>query len=166
VIEHPAPSAERRVRIAIALGSNLGDRHAHLAFATHSLRGLLQDMVVSPAIETAPVGVGPQPDYLNAAAVGKTGLAPRALLEALRAIECARGRARPHAGAARTLDLDLVLYGDDRIDEPGLVVPHPRFRERGFVLEPLAAIAPEMRDPVTGLMVGELLARLRAAGRR
>ena len=76
------------------------------------------------------------------------------------AIEAERGRERPFPGAARTLDLDLILFGDQIIDEPGLIVPHPRFRERRFVLEPLAEIAPEMVDPVTGQTVEELLAAM------
>ena len=146
-------------RVAIALGSNLGDRHAHLAFAADRLRNLLTGLTISPFHETDPVGVGPQPRFLNGAVVGETTQTARALLDALLAIERERGRERPYPGAARSLDLDLVLYGDARIDEPGLVVPHPRFRERRFVLEPLAEIAPTMRDPVTRLTVAELLAR-------
>ena len=82
------------------------------------------------------------------------------MLAALHAIEHARGRARPFPNAPRTLDLDLILFGDDVIDEQGLTVPHPRFRERRFVLEPLAEIAPDMRDPVTGKAVSELLKEL------
>jgi 2-amino-4-hydroxy-6-hydroxymethyldihydropteridine diphosphokinase len=160
LIERQAPSAERQVRVAIALGSNLGERQANLDFATDRLRALLRGAILSPVIDTEPVGVGPQPRFLNAAAVGVTDLPARALLDALLDIERARGRVRPHPGAARTLDLDLILYGDDRIDEPGLLVPHPRFRERRFVLEPLAVIAPDLRDPVTGLTVGELFLAL------
>ncbi len=148
------------VRVAIALGSNLGDRRAHLDFASQRLRALIEGAVLSPLIETDPVGVEPQPQFLNGAVVGATDLSPRALLEALQGIERARGRTRPHPGAPRTLDLDLILYGDDTIGEPDLQVPHPRFRERRFVLAPLAAVAPDLRDPVTGLTVGELLARL------
>ena len=106
------------------------------------------------------MGVGPQPRFLNAAAVGDTAFSPRALLEALLAVERACGRERPFAGAPRTVDLDLILYGDAIISEPGLVVPHPRFRERRFVLAPLAEIAPEWIDPVTRLTVGTLLERL------
>jgi len=148
-------------RVAVALGSNLGDRHAHLDHAVARLRSLLQQLAVSRYHDTVPVGVtGPQPIYLNAVAVGDTALAPRDLLDALLAIEAERGRERPHANAARTLDLDLILYGGRVIDEPGLVVPHPRFRERRFVLEPLVEVAPNFRDPVTGKSARQLLGDL------
>jgi len=81
----------------------------------------------------------------------------RKLLESLLAIEDERDRERPYPNAPRSLDLDLILFGDATIDEPGLIVPHPRFRERRFVLEPLAEIAPDMKDPVTGTTIVELL---------
>jgi 2-amino-4-hydroxy-6-hydroxymethyldihydropteridine diphosphokinase len=96
----------------------------------------------------------------SAVAVGETSLTPREVLEALLAIERDYGRERPYPGAPRTLDLDLILIGSDVRTEPGLEVPHPRFRERFFVLGPLAEVAPEMTDPVTGLRAGELLRRL------
>jgi 2-amino-4-hydroxy-6-hydroxymethyldihydropteridine diphosphokinase len=150
-------------RVAIALGSNVGDRRGHLDYAVAALRALLTDVAVSRYYDTVPVGVsGPQAMFLNAAAVGYTALKPRALLDALLAIEQERGRERPYLNAPRTLDLDLILAGDTVAVEPGLVLPHPRFRERRFVLEPLAAVAPELRDPVSGRTVAELLSDVAA----
>ncbi len=112
--------------------------------------------------DTDPVGVpDDQPRYLNGVVVGETTLGPRALLNTLLAIEAAAGRTRPSPRAPRTLDLDLILYGNQRIEEPGLAVPHPRFRERLFVLEPLAAIAPDLVDPVSGKSISALLAQIR-----
>ena len=149
-------------RVAIALGSNLGDRRAAISFATERLAALLSSPVLSDIIETDPVGEGldDQPLYLNAVLVGETTLGARALLEAMQRVETEFGRERPFPGAARTLDLDLILLGDTLVSEPGLEVPHPRFRERFFVLGPLAEIAPDMRDPLTGLKVWELLRAL------
>jgi 2-amino-4-hydroxy-6-hydroxymethyldihydropteridine diphosphokinase len=145
---------------AIALGSNLGDRQAHLDHAVTRLHQLLRGLTVSQYRDTAPVQMrGPQRLVLNAAAVGQTALSAREVLDALLAIEQERERERAFLHAPRTLDLDLILFGDLVIDEPGLVVPHPRFRERRFVLEPLAEIAPKLVDPVSGLTVRELLAR-------
>ena len=143
--------------VAIALGSNLGDRERFLRDAIDALGAFVTNLRVSSFHDTAPVGVEEQPRFLNAAVVGETSLDPRALLTRLLEIEQRFGRERPHPGAARTLDLDLILYGDEMVDESGLVVPHPRFRERGFVLEPLAEIASDWRDPVTGKTVEELL---------
>ena len=150
------------MKVAIAIGSNLGDRRAAIRYAVDRLSGLVTDGSLSDIIETEPEGegLGDQPLYLNAVMVGETTLGARALLDALLAIESGFGRRRPAPGAARTLDLDLLLLGDQTIDEPGLHVPHPRFRERFFVLGPLAELAPDMRDPVTGLRVAELLRAL------
>ena len=145
--------------VAIALGSNLGDRVAHLTVAAARLCQLLTDFRLSTFHETEPVAVSAQPRFLNAAATGTTRLSAGELLQHLLAIEAACGRARPYAGAPRTLDLDLILYGEDVIDEPGLRVPHPRFRDRAFVLDPLTEIAPDWRDPVTGATVAELARR-------
>jgi 2-amino-4-hydroxy-6-hydroxymethyldihydropteridine diphosphokinase len=151
--------------VAIAIGSNLGDRRAALQFAIGRLSSLLADISFSDIIETNPEGLDgevlpDQPLYLNAVVSGSTTLGARALLDAILGIERDYGRERPFPGAPRTLDLDLVLLGDVILNEPGLHVPHPRFRERFFVLGPLAEIAPDMVDPVTGLRVGELLVRL------
>ena len=152
-------------RVAIAIGSNLGDREANLDFAVDRLPPFISDLIVSTYVETAPMGVADQPMFLNAALVGTTLLPPAGLLNAMLTIEAACGRTRPHRGAARTLDLDLILYGDQVLNEPRLIVPHPRFRERQFVLAPLAAIAPDAVDPVTGSTVVELLQQLRLASR-
>ena len=146
-------------RVAIALGSNVGDRRGHLDYAVSALREILSHVTVSRYYDTVPVGVsGPQAMYLNAAIAGDTTMTPNTLLEALLAIEAQRGRERPYVNAPRTLDLDLILHGNEVRDEPGLVLPHPRFRERRFVLEPLAAVAPDLRDPISGKTVAELLA--------
>jgi 2-amino-4-hydroxy-6-hydroxymethyldihydropteridine diphosphokinase len=150
-----------RITVAVALGSNLSDRRAHLDFAASRLESFLTQLRVSRYHETDPVGVpGDQPAFLNAAAVGETAMTAREVLDALLTIERERGRERPFPGAARTLDLDLVLFGDLVSSDPILSVPHPRFRERRFVLEPLAEVAPDLVDPVTGLRVAELLARI------
>jgi 2-amino-4-hydroxy-6-hydroxymethyldihydropteridine diphosphokinase len=160
----PSPGfgeAGRPVRVAIALGSNLGDRDASLRWAANALAAFVDQLTLSSFIETAPVGVDdPQPSYLNAAAAGFTTLGPRPLLGELQSLERARGRIRTTRNAARTLDLDLILYGDVTLDEPGLVVPHPRFRDRAFVLAPLSEVAGDMVDPVTRLTVRDLAARL------
>jgi 2-amino-4-hydroxy-6-hydroxymethyldihydropteridine diphosphokinase len=147
--------------VAIALGSNLGDRDGYLRSAIAALQPAIKNLRVSTFHDTAPIGVGAQPTFLNATAVGETSLSARALLDTLLTVEREFGRERPFSGAPRTLDLDLILYGDAIIDEaPSLIVPHPRFRERRFVLEPLAEIAPDWRDPVTRQTVEELLRNL------
>ena len=146
------------VFVAVALGSNLGDRHAHLAWAARQLETVLDDARMSPIVETAPVDVpDAQPPYLNAVVTGLTAHPPERLLQILMGLEGQRGRLRTSHRGARTLDLDLILYGDRVIDSAALTVPHPRFRNRRFVLEPLASLAPDVRDPVTGQTVTELL---------
>jgi 2-amino-4-hydroxy-6-hydroxymethyldihydropteridine diphosphokinase len=147
--------------VAIALGSNLGDREAHLTRALAALGTSIEHLRASAFIDNAPVGVTePQPRYLNAVAVGDTRLSAREVLNHLLAIERAHGRVRFHPNAARTLDLDLILYGREIIDEPGLIVPHPRFRDRPFVLRPLADLVPDWIDPVSGATIAALVERL------
>jgi 2-amino-4-hydroxy-6-hydroxymethyldihydropteridine diphosphokinase len=148
----------------IALGSNLGDRERHLAAATAALRALrgIRDVELSRVYETDPVGPGEQRPYLNAVARVRTGLSPRALLDRLLAIERSEGRERSaERNAPRTLDLDLLLYGECEIEEPGLVVPHPRISQRPFVLEPLCDLAPDLVFPGAAAPVSALAAAVR-----
>jgi len=160
----------RVVTAAVGVGSNLGDREAMLALAWEALASFegVSGLRMSSAHETPALtlpGSPPQPDYLNAAAVMETTLGARALLELLLSIERRAGRDRatePRWGA-RVLDLDLLVYGDAVIDEEGLTVPHPRMREREFVLAPLAEVAPGLVAPGgDGATVSELLSRFRA----
>lgn len=151
----------------IALGSNLDDPAAQVTAALAALAALPQSRLCaqSSLYRTAPVGYADQPDFINAAAAIETALAPRVLLDALLALEVARGRARQFANAPRTLDLDLLLYGERQMDEPGLTLPHPRMHERAFVLVPLAEIAPDCMIPGRGT-VAALLRRVDVCGVR
>lgn len=134
-------------RAYVALGSNLGDREASIRRAAE----LIGASRLSSIRETEPWGYSDQPLFLNAVAEVETELAPRALLDLLLAVERDLGRTRegPRYGP-RTIDLDLVLYGEEVVDEPGLTVPHPRLHERRFVLEPLAELAPGLEIPGRG----------------
>jgi 2-amino-4-hydroxy-6-hydroxymethyldihydropteridine diphosphokinase len=142
-------------RAYVGLGANLGDREQALYAAVDALAAEDGVEVVSVSVlrETEPVGVGQQPLYLNGAAEVETTLTARELLDRLLALEQRFGRIRvPGEHGPRTLDLDLLLYGDEVIDEPGLTVPHPRLHERRFVLEPLAELAPGLLVPGRGDM--------------
>ncbi len=147
----------------IGLGSNLGDRLATLNGAIADLAGTARVFVraVSSFRETEPIGGPPgQGKYLNAAAVLETTLDPFALLHVLQGIEAQFGRVRTIRDGERTLDLDLLLFDDRIIDTPELILPHPRYSTRRFVLEPLAEVAPAVVDPVTMRTIAELLADL------
>ncbi|BDU16103.1 2-amino-4-hydroxy-6-hydroxymethyldihydropteridine diphosphokinase [Lysobacter auxotrophicus] len=149
----------------IGMGSNLGDSIATLKHALRALDALPDTRVAraSRLYRTAAWGVTEQPDFINAVALLRTRRAPRELLGDLLAIEREAGRRRLEDGSdrwgPRTLDLDLLLYGEARIDEPGLHVPHPRLHERAFVLVPLAEIAPDARIPDVGT-AAQALARM------
>ncbi len=152
----------------IALGSNLGDRRGMLSGAIAALAssGGVVVQKVSSFHETEPVGGPPgQGLFLNAAAVLETTLDPSALLHVLREIEDRFGRTRSVRWGERTLDLDLLLFGDQIVDTPELTIPHPRMTVRRFVLEPLAEIAPDAIDPVTKRTIVDLLADLEASQR-
>jgi 2-amino-4-hydroxy-6-hydroxymethyldihydropteridine diphosphokinase len=150
-------------RAYVGLGSNLGDREATIRAALAELAAEpgVEVTAVSSLIETDPVGYLDQPPFLNGAAELETTLAPRQLLDLLLAVEARFGRDRGAVPAQgpRTLDLDLLLYDDDRIREPGLELPHPRLHERAFVLEPLAELDPALEVPGKG-RIRSLLAGL------
>lgn len=132
-------------RAAIALGSNLDDPEAQVQRGFDEIAQLPQTQLLarSKLYRTAPVGYADQPDFINACALVETALAPRALLEGLLAIETSHHRVRSIPNGPRTLDLDIILYGDRVIDEPGLTIPHPRAHERDFVLNPLRDVWPD-----------------------
>jgi 2-amino-4-hydroxy-6-hydroxymethyldihydropteridine diphosphokinase len=153
------------VPCAIALGSNLGDSRQVLASAVQRL-GDLEGITVtaqSSVYKTAPVGP-PQPDYLNACVLTETRLSPQALMAHLLALEAEFGRVRQERWGPRILDLDILFYGDQVITEPDLHIPHPRLRERAFVLVPLAEIAPDWVDPVTAQSVAQLCQAINCHG--
>jgi 2-amino-4-hydroxy-6-hydroxymethyldihydropteridine diphosphokinase len=146
----------------VGIGSNIGNRRKTIAAALEQLRAeeAVELVAVSSLLETEPVGYEDQPRFLNGAAALKTNLSPRDLLGRLLDIERRLGRVRgegPRFGP-RTIDLDLLLYGDETVDEPGLTVPHPRLAERRFALEPLAELDPALaipgHGPVQALLAG------------
>jgi 2-amino-4-hydroxy-6-hydroxymethyldihydropteridine diphosphokinase len=144
----------------VAAGSNLGDRRALITSAVDALarHEAIAVTAVSAIIETAPIGQPAQGPYLNAVIALETSLKPHELLRACQQIEAAHGRNRAaeQRWGPRRLDLDLLLYGDAVIDEPALVLPHPRMHERSFVLDPLAELAPALVHPVLGRSIAEL----------
>jgi 2-amino-4-hydroxy-6-hydroxymethyldihydropteridine diphosphokinase len=151
----------------VALGSNLGDPAAKVRAGFEAL-AMMRDTrlaAISSLYRNPPVGYAEQPDFVNAVAKIETGLEPRALLDALLAIERRFGRVRDFPNAPRTLDLDIVLYASDIIAEPGLTIPHPRMHERAFVVVPLAEIAPDLIVPGHGL-VSELVRQVDAQSLR
>jgi 2-amino-4-hydroxy-6-hydroxymethyldihydropteridine diphosphokinase len=157
------------IRAYIAIGSNVtserGDPRSHVEAAFDELGRLdgTRLFARSSILRTSPVGPQDQDDYLNAVAGVDTVLSPRELLDGLLAIERMHGRDRDQERrwGPRTLDLDLILYGSERIEEQGLSVPHPRMHERLFVLEPLEEVAPDLLVPGIGKTVGELVRQLR-----
>ena len=151
----------------VGLGSNLGDRAANLAEARRRLSESGRIVAASSIYETDPWGVDPgQPVYLNQVVSMATPLSPAELLKVLLRIELEMGRVRTAPGDPRLIDLDLLLYGDEVTDGPGLTLPHPRMGERAFVLAPLAEIAPDAAHPVNGLSISALNARVDHRGVR
>lgn len=146
----------------LSLGSNLGDRAANLHAAVVQLTSAGRLVVLSSLYETQPVDVPDQPWFLNIAAVIETEKTPRELLSLALQVESTMGRLRMRAKGARNIDIDILLFGDRVVNEPGLKIPHPAMQQRRFVLEPLVEIAPEARHPELGKTVRELLKDLPA----
>ena len=147
-------------RAVIAMGSNLGDRLENLQGGLDAMFDApgLTFVAVSPVFETAPVGGPPQPAYLNAVLITQTALPARTVLDRCHSVEAAFGRVRTQVWGPRTLDLDLIVYGDEVSDDPDLTLPHPRAHKRAFVLAPWHAADPQARIPGRG-PVADLLAK-------
>ena len=144
--------------VYLALGSNLGDRRGHLSAAIQQLREIMDVSAVSSVYETEPVGYLEQPRFLNMVCSGTTQLSAQELLTYAKGIEASLGRQTTVRNGPRPIDIDIIFFDELRLMEDDLTVPHPRMAERAFVLVPLAEIAPDLIDPVSGQTVEELLA--------
>ncbi len=145
--------------VALALGSNVGDKAAHIgrALAALAATGLARDLEVSALYRTAPWGPVAQDWYVNCCAVGTTAVPPRDLLARVKALEVALGRVETVRWGPRVIDMDILYYGDEAIDTPALTLPHPEMLKRGFVLIPLAELRPARR--VGGMAIADAAAR-------
>ncbi len=149
--------------VYLGLGSNLGNREGNLRIAIRRLTPLVRIDAVSSLYESEPVGTGGPPFY-NAVVRGMTGLTPVALLRQVKNVEWEIGRRPAERWAPRPIDIDILLFGDETVNEPGLTVPHPLLAERAFVLAPLAELAPDLRVPGSGETVAYLAGRAGGEG--
>jgi len=150
--------------VYLALGSNLGDREAHLRAALQRLRAFVPIEHTSSLYETEPVGYLDQPRFLNMVMQGKTLLSPQDLLRQAKGVETAIGRQPTFRNGPRPIDIDILLYDDLQHSQEGLTIPHPRMNERAFVLAPLAEIAPTVQHPVSKQTIQQLLQAVSQAG--
>ncbi len=148
------------MQVYLGIGSNLGDRQANIEKALKLLGERLQIELVSSIYETEPVGYVEQPVFLNAVCRGQTELGPLQLLSLVKGIEASLGRVSSFPNAPRTIDLDIIFYGNMIMQTPELTIPHPRLEERAFVLIPLLEIAPDLSHPVSGESIKDLAARV------
>jgi 2-amino-4-hydroxy-6-hydroxymethyldihydropteridine diphosphokinase len=144
--------------IYLGLGSNLGDRAAHIKKALQWLESQVELTAVSPIYETEPLGIKEQPWFLNAVCAGQTALTPQALLEFVKGIEKRMGRTQTIRFGPRPIDIDILFYDDLVLETPTLQLPHPRLTRRAFVLVPLTQIAPRLVHPLSGRTIQEILA--------
>lgn len=154
------PISREKVKVALALGANVGDRAAKLREAFDAVRPWIEVEAISPLYETPAAYVTDQPPFYNAALIGATSLEPLPLLWTLKKLESELGRVPTFRYGPRVIDLDLLLYGDLVLSSAELVVPHPRMAEREFVLRPLADIASDWSHPQSGLTVSQMLDRV------
>ena len=144
--------------VYLGLGSNVGNRLANLRSAARLLHAQVTITQVSSVYETEPVGYAEQPWFLNAVLEGFTELSPTELLRLALDVEIAHGRVRPFPNAPRTIDIDILLFGNEKVVTPALTIPHPRLTERGFTLCPLTEIAPLLEHPISGQTMENILA--------
>ena len=158
------PSTHKKQTVYLALGSNIENRQDHLVTAIARLREVIDLHSISSIYETEPVGYLEQPNFLNMVCSGETYLSPQALLHYVKALESSSGRQPTFRNGPRTIDIDILLYGQLQIEQEDLVIPHPRMAARAFVLVPLAEIAPDILEPGSGKTIQELLAKVSKQG--
>ncbi len=148
--------------VALSLGSNVGDSFHTLISSLKDLNRFVDDMKVSSFYRTDPMEMKYQPDFINLAVSGRTSIYPEVFLKKMNSVEKKYGRAREIKYGPRTLDIDIILFGGEIVKTDNLIIPHPKFRRRLFVLEPLAEIAPHMQDPNDGMPMHEILKEARS----